>query len=194
MVIIQGKHMVENIRRGTPQYSISTDDGTTDDVTDFSTVYYQHRLAIYRYILARVGHIEDSQDLTAQVFLKAYQNAASYRRETAIVYWLIGIARHQIIDYYRRKRTDVSLSDASEIPTPAPSLEDSLEQRERLRRVSEALNVLSEDRREALSMRLFAGLSNPEIAEIMGKSADAVAMLVHRGLQDLKNRLGEELL
>src|SRR5690606_27289870 len=132
-----------------------------------------YRLNIYRYALARIGDVEDAQDITAQVFLKAYQNAASYRRESPILFWLIAIARNQIRDYYRSRSVNVSLSDYDP-PSSAPSLEESIEQRLRLKRISEILNALSEDRREALAMRLFAGLSNQEIAKIMNKSPDAV--------------------
>lgn len=162
------------------------------DVGEFASIYKQHRLSIYRYILARVGHVEDAQDLTAQVFLKAYQNLASYRGDASIVYWLIGIARYQIIDYHRSAVNDVPLDAFQEMTSSALPIEDALEKEIRLRRVSEALNALSEDRREALSLRLFAHLSNPEIAEIMGKSPEAVAMLVYRGIHDLKKRLGDE--
>ena len=183
--------MTENIQYR--PYQWTKDEAADTNIIDFASVYTQHRLPIYRYILARIGHVEDAQDLTAQVFLKAYQGAASYRKKVSIIYWLIGIARHQIADYYRGKPVDVSLVLANEIPHPAPSLETSLEQKERLVRVSEALNALSEDRREALSLRLFAGLSNQEIATVMGKKTAAVAMLIHRGIQDLKTRLGETI-
>jgi RNA polymerase sigma-70 factor (ECF subfamily) len=164
------------------------------ETRDFSSIYTEYHLAIYRYILARIGHIEDSQDLTAQVFVKAYENFASYRHESTVIYWLIGITRHQIADYYRGNRPTVSLTSNSDIPSFSASLEDSLVQKNRLKRVSETLNTLSEDRRDAVTMRLFSGLSNQEIAEIMGKSADAVAMLVYRGIQDLKIRLNGETL
>ena len=164
----------------------------TNTTSNFAAIYNEHNVAIYRYILARVGHIEDAQDLTAQVFLKAYKHAASYRQEASIIYWLIGIARNQVIDHHKRSihPPDTMLTD--DIPNTTPSPETVFERSNRLKRVTEALNALSEDRREAITMRLFAGLNNKEIAEIMGKSADAVAMLVHRGIQDLKTRLGNE--
>ena len=139
-----------------------------------------------------MGNVEDAQDLTAQVFLKAYKNMNNLRQETSIVFWLISIARNQVIDYYRRSKhpPDVMLTD--DIPNTTPSPEMLLEQNVRLKRVTEALNGLSDDRREAITMRLFAGLNNTEIAEIMGKTTSAVAMLVHRGIQDLRDRLGNE--
>ncbi|MBN2305409.1 MAG: RNA polymerase sigma factor [Anaerolineae bacterium] len=187
--------MTGNVQRYTLPYPWEKNDVTADgidDLSDFSSIYNRHSLAIYRYILARIGHVEDAQDLAAQVFLKAYRNAASYRGESSVIGWLMGIARHQIIDYYRDRRVNVSLASAREIPNPAPPPDVSLEQKERLKRVFEALNALSEDRREALSLRLFAGLTNREIAGVMDKSVSAVAMLVHRGIQDLRTRLGEE--
>jgi RNA polymerase sigma-70 factor (ECF subfamily) len=162
--------MTENIRRFAKSPPRSNPQG---GVHDFVAVYTEHRLAIYRYILARVGHDEDAHDITAQVFLKAYQNAGVYRGESSIIFWLIGIARHQVIDYYRRTPNTFSLTDRHDIISPAPSIEDQIDRDAQLKRVSHAINALSKDRREAVSLRLFAGLSNPEIAELMGKQADA---------------------
>lgn len=165
---------------------------TTGCTIDFTGIYTTHRLSIYRYVLARIGHVDDAQDLTAQVFLKAYHNVDSYRQEAPVIAWLMSITRHQIIDYYRRQREQVSLSVIHDLPSSDLSPEESLEHKHQMKRVAQALSALSEDRREAIAMRLFAGLKNQEIADIMGKSADAVAMLVYRGIQDLKTRLSEE--
>lgn len=159
---------------------------------NFAEVYQQHRTQIYRYTLARIGHEDDAQDITAQIFLKAYRNLNSFRQDVPIIAWLMGIARHQIADYFRGQREHVSLSELPDIPSPNKSPEESIERKHQMMRVAQALNALSEDRREALAMRLFAGLKNQEIADLMGKSPDAVAMLVYRGTQDLKSRLSEE--
>ena len=99
----------------------------TDDISDFASVYNQYRLAIYRYTLVRTGHVEDAQDITAQVFLKAYQKSDTYRGDSSIIYWLIGIARYQIADYHRHKVNEVSLETIQEIATSTPSIEDIVE-------------------------------------------------------------------
>ena len=185
--------MLEHAPAQLVQPSRGRDDPSAREAVDFAAIYQQHRLAIYRYVLARVGHVEDAQDITAQVFPNAYRHVRSYRGRASIIHWLIGIARHHVIDHYRSTRQhDLPLDAVQEHPAAAPGIEETLVQRQRLRRVSEAINALSEDRREAISLRLFAGLTNPEIAEVMGKSAEAVAMLVHRGIQDLRLRLSEE--
>lgn len=180
-------------QRGFQRMKTKDDDLPKDPLRDFTAIYETHHSTIYRYILARVGTIEDAQDVTGQVFLKAYQHSESYTGKAPMIYWLIGIARRCVIDHYRRNKPNLLLSDAIELPDSAPSLEDGLEQRNRLKRVSDALGALSEDRREAITLRLFAGLSNSEIADLMGKTIEAIAMLIHRGIQDLKIRLGGEL-
>ena len=156
----------------------------------FEAIYDAYKVAIYRYVLARVGDDDDAHDLTAQVFLAALKHAASYRRETPVLGWLVGIARHHVAHYFRRRRSHLSFDTLPDVPGVGLTVEEVVEKRLRLRRVAAALNSLSEDRREAISLRIFAGLTNGQIAEVMDRSADAVAMLVYRGLQDLKQRLG----
>lgn len=162
----------------------------TDVQTDFKGIYQQHRLAIYRYVLLRVGSVEDAEDITAQVFLKAYQKRADFSGKAPIVYWLLAIARRELSDHYRNDPPCTVLEDDL-LPDAALPPETIAEQNSLLIRVSRALQALSEDRREAIMLRFFVGLSNPEIAELMGKSGDAVAMLVYRGIQDLRTRLGD---
>ena len=157
--------------------------------TTFTSVYEQHSLSVYRYILSRVGNPEDAHDLTAIVFLKAYKRFSSFRGESRVVSWLIGIARNQISDHYRGEQPDVALDAIPDLPAKGVTPEESIVQRTELKRVSEALNALSDDRREAVSLRLFAGMSNPEIADAMGRSIESVAMLISRGLSDLRQRL-----
>jgi len=184
--------MAEHSQRSSPLLSFNKSRSSPTCNIDFGEVYQQHRLKIYRYSLARVGHVHDAQDITAQVFLKAYRNLSNYRQKVPIIAWLMGITRHQIADYFRGQREHVSLSLLPDIPSSEQSPEESIEHKHQMKRVAQALNALSEDRREAIALRLFAGLKNQEIADLMGKSSDAVAMLVYRGTQDLKTRLSEE--
>lgn len=159
---------------------------------DFSTHYQQTSQPVYRYILARVGTIADAHDLTAQAFLAAYENYPRFDHSSTFLTWVIGIARHKIADHYRRQRDEVPLTVASDLPHPAPSPEEATQHSLHMERVAEALAALSEARREAVTMRLFAGMTNPEIAQAMDKTTDAVAMLIHRGIQDLRQRLNIE--
>lgn len=172
---------------------VSTDEADVSEDTDtiFADYYEAHREQVYRYLYGRTGNREDAHDLTAQTFIAAYEHFQQYKRDAPFLNWVMGIARHKCVDYYRQKREVVAL-DAIEPPAhPAPLPEEAVSRQLRLERVASALQTISESRREAVALRLFAGMSNPEIADVMDKTSQAVAVLVHRGLQDLQAQLAE---
>ncbi|MAU13587.1 MAG: hypothetical protein CL607_27470 [Anaerolineaceae bacterium] len=157
---------------------------------DFAQLYEQYKQQVYRYMLARTGSVPDAHDLTAQTFLGAYRSWPQFRQDVPVIHWLMSIARRKAADHFRQQRDEVQLTETLNLPDPAPLPEDMAAQEIRLQKVSEMLHALSEDRQEALALRLFAGLSNVEVAHIMGKTPEAVAMLVLRATRDLQERLG----
>jgi RNA polymerase sigma-70 factor (ECF subfamily) len=159
------------------------------NIMTFSDYYEAHHQQVYRYMLVKTGNREDAHDLTAQVFLAAYENYAMFEHNSQFITWVMGIARNKLVDYYRSKREQVALIAAGDLPHPAPLPEEAIHQKLQLERVTNALDALSEDRQEAIALRLFGGLSNTEIAKVMQKTPAAVGMLIHRGLQDLQTRL-----
>lgn len=162
--------------------------------TAFAQVYEEHAQALYRYLLARVGRGELAEELTAQTFLAALQSFSAYRGTGTRLAWLIGIARRKAADEYRRRRRERPLDEAS---TLASSDADSPDRivlgRLAGERVLALLQRSTPDRREAVSMRLFAGLTARETAALMGKSEAAVKMLVHRALRELQAGLSQEV-
>jgi DNA-directed RNA polymerase specialized sigma24 family protein len=61
----------------------------------FTELYHRHLPGIYRYHLARTGHVQEAEDLTAQTFLTALESISSYRGQGRFASWLFGIARHR---------------------------------------------------------------------------------------------------
>ncbi len=159
---------------------------------DFSTIYQQQVTPVYRYLLARTGNAADAEELTAQTFTAALERFDTFRGEGHVATWLIGIARHKLADFYRRRRRTgqpLPLDAARAAPSPDPApVEAALAtlDREELARL---LGRLSPERGEAVALRFFAELSHREVAEAMGKSEAAAKMLVHRGVHDLRRWL-----
>ena len=73
---------------------------------------------------------------------------------------------------------------------PAPSPDDLFFQQVQREELERALHHLTPERAEVIALRFFGELSNAEVAAILGKSEAAVKMLIHRGLQELRLRLG----
>ena len=155
----------------------------------FAELYHRHLNRVYRYHLARLGCTDDAQDLTAQTFLAALESLPSYRFGGSFAAWLLGIAHNKLLMFYRGGKDAASLEERPDLPDPAPALERIAGQRIQFSQVCRALDGLSPERAEAIVLYIFADLSAAEVGGVMGKSADAVKMLVLRGLRELRQQL-----
>lgn len=140
----------------------------------FAELYHCHVSRVYRYFLAHLGDIADAQDLTAQTFLTALESIRGYSGKSSFAVWLLGIARHKMVDHYRRKRNTVPLETAERVPLPTFALDDLIASRLKL---------------EAVRLHIFGALNIVEVAQVMKRSQAASKMLIHRALQDLKTLL-----
>ncbi len=156
----------------------------------FVTLYQRHLKHVYVYHLARTGNEQDAQDLTSETFLAAMDGIAAYHPEHSFAAWLFGIAHHKLADFYNKKGSESSLEEVDDDPpSSGPPPEQLVLRRGDLARLRQVLELLPEERVDALSLRFFSDLSMGEIALVMGKSEAAVKMLIYRGLQELRDRL-----
>ena len=160
-----------------------------NDHNVFAMLYTRHVTSVYRYLLVKVGSIHDAEDLTTQTFEAALKHIASYQGIGKFRSWLLGIARYKAADHFRRQQATLPLEFANHIPHSDDSLEECIEQQLRLELVADMMHVLTPERAEALTLRLFGRLTISEVAQAMGKSESAVKMLVHRAMGDLKQHL-----
>jgi RNA polymerase sigma-70 factor (ECF subfamily) len=166
---------------------------SASDPETFSMLYYRYLTPIYRYHLARTGHVQEAEDLTAQTFLTALESIRSFRGQGSFASWLFGIASHKLADHFRHTRDELPLEEAEQLHSPEPLPDETVHDRLEMARVARVLRVISPERAEALVLCLFGGLSLSEAARTVGKSEAAVKMLVHRGLCDLQERLTARL-
>ena len=164
-----------------------------DDPDAFAVLYQQHVDQVYRYVRSRIDNEADAQDITAQTFMAALSAIKRYDPNRAsLSTWLIGIARHKMMDFFRR-RPNLSLDQVAHAAQPGPSVPDLVRQRMNVDAVRAALKQLPEDRAEVIQLRLISGLSTAETADIMGRSTGSVKMLLLRALRDLRGLLGVDI-
>jgi RNA polymerase sigma-70 factor (ECF subfamily) len=161
------------------------------DLAAFAGLYHRYTDRVYRYLLVRVNNVHDAQDLTSQTFIAAMENIHRYQGKSPFVAWLLGIARHKAVDHLRQNRPELVLEAADHLPDQLDTA-DIVNQQLLIEQVAGKMQILSPDRAEALSLRLFGGLEVAEIAQLMGKNESAVRMLVYRGLHDLQDRLNPD--
>jgi RNA polymerase sigma-70 factor, ECF subfamily len=161
------------------------------DLNRFGELYQRHVTQVYRYLLFRVGNVDDAQDLTSQTFMAAMQGLRRYRAEQPFIAWLLGIARNKTADFYRQRRPEREMELNEALPDYGDGVEELIGRQLAVEQVVQKLRILSPDRAEAVSLRLLAGLEVAEIAYLMEKNEAAVRMLVFRGLRDLQDQLGD---
>ena len=166
----------------------------------FLALYQRHYKRVYVYHLARTGNEQDAQDLTSETFLAALDSITAYqperskrneRSEFSFAAWLFGIAHHKLADFFHKRVSQSSLEEVGERPAADPPPEQAAVHRSELTRLRQVLALLPEERADALSLRFFSDLSLAEVAQVMDKSEAAVKMLIYRGLQELRDRLGQ---
>jgi len=166
-------------------------DGETEA---FGVLYEEHEGRVFRYVFARTGQVEQAEDLTQEVFVRAFHGIRSYRdRGMPFSSWLLRIAHNLVIDHYRwvTKHRSVELADVQLASDEDPVAE--VEKKAEIRRILEAVPNLTPGQREVISLRFGAGLHLAEAAAVMGKSIGAVKMLQHQAVTRLKRILETSL-
>jgi RNA polymerase sigma-70 factor (ECF subfamily) len=148
---------------------------------------------ILRYLRVAVGD-SNAEDVASDVWLDVARGLARFDGdESAFRAWVFTIARRRAIDAARkaqRQRTDpLSPQQFDRAPAGMP---DELEARLALDAALRRVGRLPRDQAEVVALRVLAGLSAEQVAEIVGKRAGAVRVLQHRGLLRLANELAAE--
>jgi RNA polymerase sigma-70 factor (ECF subfamily) len=165
------------------------------DSKAFGELYDRYVVRIYRFILLKVSHRQDAEDLTSKVFTKAWESMGRFEaRGFPFSSWLYRIASNAIIDHYRTSRQHEDVLQVSEeiIATPH-GLDETLDRTQDLVRVCAALAKLHDEYRTVLVMRFIDDCSTKEMAHALGKSEGAVRVLQHRALKELKRCLETEI-
>lgn len=160
----------------------------------FSALYEAHAPRIYRYLLHRTSSPSEAEELTSRTFVQALAGLDQYRGRGEFGAWLMGIAHHLLLNWYRakgRRPAIDSLDAAIEVPSEIPGPAESLERNETIARVGAAVASLAPDRQRLIGLKYVDGHTNAEVADIMGRTEGAVKALHHRTLRELHRLLDE---
>jgi RNA polymerase sigma-70 factor (ECF subfamily) len=161
-------------------------------------LYRRFMPVVYRYVLARVGSVPMAEDVTSETFFAVIDGIASMRAhdELTFVAWVMGIARHKVAMYFRRRRPgerDPGTLLEDEQPIATAQAGDPLAvitARESWSEVVTALNKLTEDQQAVILYRCVLGYSTDEVAQLLQKQTNAIRVLQYRALTSLARHLG----
>jgi RNA polymerase sigma-70 factor (ECF subfamily) len=161
------------------------------DAEAFGRLFDHYHERVYRYVAARVRRPSDAEDLAQLVFVKALEALPRYeQRGVPFGGWLFRLARNVVIDHIRTAREHVDLDGLAERPGRDAGPEAQVLARQEMDAVAAALERLTEEQRDAIALRFFAGLSAREAAEAMGKQEGTVRGVQFRAIASLRRHLG----
>jgi len=160
------------------------------DANAFGRLYDMHVDRVYRHVYYRVGNITDAEDLTQEVFIRAWKAIHRYKKTASpFLAWLIKISSNLIIDFYRSKKAetfqDLDVFVGKSDSEPEYLAEMHFDQQQ----IRRAILELPSDQQQVVLMRFIEGFSYSEIASSLGKSEGAVRVILHRSLKSLRKIL-----
>jgi RNA polymerase sigma-70 factor, ECF subfamily len=160
----------------------------------FGRIFDLFHEPIYRFVASRVHRPSDAEDLTQLVFVKALEALPRYEaRGIPFGGWLFRLARNTVIDHARTRRDHAELDAADEATSPSAGPDDLAVLRQDIGAVARALASLTDEQREVVELRFFAGLSAREAAEVMGKQEGTIRGLQFRAIGALRRELALDL-
>jgi RNA polymerase sigma-70 factor (ECF subfamily) len=160
------------------------------DADALGELYDRYSAKIYAYVFFHVGNQELAEDLTAGVFIKMLDAVRSSKAwQSSFSGWLYRIAHNMIVDHFRRdgQRQHLPLDEhlVAAKEDPVSAVEEVLTGE----MLGEALLCLTEEQRSVIVYKFCEGLSNLQIARLMGKTEGAIKSLQYRALASLRRYL-----
>ncbi len=157
----------------------------------FARLFDEFHAPVHRFVASRVQRPSDAEDLTQLVFVKALEALPRYEsRGVPFGGWLFRLARNTIVDFVRTRRDHAQLEQAADRPDAGAGPAEIAAQRDEFAAVTVALAALTDEQREVIALRFFAGLSAREAAEAMGKQEGTIRGLQFRAIAALRRQLG----
>ena len=158
----------------------------------FDELYRSSRDDVFAYVAGMLRDRGAAEDITMQAFERAYRRRRSFNpKRGSRRGWLFGIARNAALDELRRRRRHTSLAVEPEDELATGAAEDAAETSLRRSAVRAAMARLSSRDRELIALKYFAGLSNSEIATVVGISESNAGTRLHRVIEKLREECDE---
>ena len=161
------------------------------DANAFGELYDAFVERVYRYLYFRTGSHPEAEDLTEQVFLKAWEAIGRYRWQgRPFLAWLYRLAHNAHIDHIRSQKPTASLNN-DDRPLELASTSAAVELTRALDAdlLARALGELTPDQQQVIVMKFLEGLDNEQIAQSMDKREGAIRALQMRALMSLRRVL-----
>jgi len=160
------------------------------DMTAFDELMIRYERQVYRVCYRFVNNRDDAMDLTQEVFIKAFEHLANFRRESSMKTWLYRIAMNHCINHVKKNaREFVEIKE--NIGSTRASVHSDMEEREQREQFRTLVQRLPPKQKAILEMRIHEQLSYEEIATMSGRSISTIKASVFFALEKLRKLVKE---
>jgi RNA polymerase sigma factor (sigma-70 family) len=164
------------------------------DRQSYSILVQRYQSLVFTITLRYVKSREDAEEVSQDVFVKAYRSLADFKGNSKFSTWLYAIATTTSITFLRKKKLEVHSLDNEKVFETADSLDggmsaNQIEQKSKANMVNEAIKMLSPDDAQIITLFYKGEQTLEEIAQILGKEANAVKVQLHRARGRLKEKM-----
>jgi len=159
---------------------------------DFGTLFREQYPRIYRYVRYRVDDETIAEDLTAEIFERAYRALDTYNPAlSAFSTWITRIAHNWVSNYLMNKKRQAQYEmttndDLESVPTREPTPEVRILEQETIQHLLGCVDRLSERAREVVALRFGSDMRNKEIAALLDLKEHTVSVILLRALEQLR--------
>ncbi len=165
----------------------------TGDKQAFETLFTDYGERVFRYAHRLIHDVPRAEEVTNDVMIEVWKNAAKFEGRSKVSTWILGITRHLALNAVRGKKLDtVDVDLAPEIVDPSESAEQGAlsDEREDLKqKLRAALAELSADHRDVIELTFFHGCSYQEIAAIVDCPENTVKTRMYHAKKQLQGIL-----
>lgn len=160
----------------------------------FSKTYDKYVEKIYRFIFLKVDTQETAEDLTSQVFSKAWARVKQTDKRNEKIEnlpaYIYQIARAEVANFHRDKaKYRIISTESSQLADPSANLEESQEKAREIEKLRLSLANLDDDCQNIIIWHYLEGMPYKEISQIIGKPEGTIRVIAHRALKELKDKI-----
>ena len=165
-----------------------------NDSDDFVAAYERHYRRVAAYVVRRVSDHDLADELSAEVFLRAFRNRRQFRGLVPVSSWLLGIASHVVYRHVRRRRLEqhlLRMIGRARATHSDPDLRT--EDSDELERVRQLIDRLPEIQQKVVSLHCIEGLALKEVALALGIAEGTAKSRLSRARARLRAELGDDV-
>lgn len=164
------------------------------DRQSYSLLVDRYRNYVFTVVLRYIKVREDAEEVSQDVFVKAYRSLADFRGASKFSTWLYTIATTTCLTFLRRKKPETHSLDQEHVAEAADSIDSGLranqvEQKSKLAMVNRAIGLLSPDDARVITLFYKGEQTLEEMAQILNKEPNAVKVQLHRARTRLKEKM-----